>query len=59
MTLVSPLQSQHEELLAELTDIAYQALLRRGVAGSFLETELELWQQMRAAYERRTAGCSR
>ena len=42
-----------EEFLAEVTDLAYQALLRQGLRGSFLDVQLGLWAQIRAAYQRR------
>jgi hypothetical protein len=42
-----------EEFLARVTVIAYQALLRQGLQRPFLEVELELWQQIRAAYRDR------
>jgi hypothetical protein len=49
---INPAQIE-EEFLAHITDIAYQALLREGLRGSFLEVQLRLWAQIRAAYWRR------
>jgi hypothetical protein len=42
-----------EEFVAEITDLAYQALLHQGLRGSFLDTQLSLWAQIRAAFQRR------
>ena len=39
-----------DDLLAELTDIAYRALLRQGLQRPFVEVELELWEDIRDAY---------
>lgn len=39
-----------EDLVAQLTDIAYQAVLRQGLNRSFVDVELALWEQIRAAY---------
>jgi hypothetical protein len=39
-----------EEFLAHVTDIAYQAVLRQGLTRPFLDVELDLWRQIRAAY---------
>ena len=44
-----------EEFLANVTDIAYRLLLERGLRGSFLDAELELWNRIRAAYQDRNA----
>jgi hypothetical protein len=41
---------EFENELARLTDIAYQAMLKQGISRPFVEVELELWQQIRAAY---------
>jgi hypothetical protein len=41
--------NQHEDLVAQVTDVAYQTLLSQGLEGSFLDVELELWRRMRAA----------
>jgi hypothetical protein len=38
-----------EDRIAQLTGIAYQAILERGFRGSFLELELSLWNAVRAA----------
>ncbi len=39
-----------DDLLAELTDIAYRAVLRQGLTRSFVDVELELWGDIRDAY---------
>ena len=45
-----------EEFLAHVTDIAYQALLRQGLHGSFVDVQLGLWDEIRAAYRERRAA---
>lgn len=45
--------THEEEFLAHVTDIAYQALLERGLGGNFLDAQLTLWQQIRSAYRAR------
>ena len=47
-TLRSP--ASLDDFLARVTDIAYQALLRRGLSRSFLDVELELWNDIRSAF---------
>ena len=43
--------SQIEEaFLAQVTELAYQAVLRQGLSRPFVDVELDLWQQIRAAY---------
>jgi hypothetical protein len=42
-------QDQDEEFVARLANIAYQAVLRHGLRRPFLEVELDIWQQVRAA----------
>jgi hypothetical protein len=54
----APWMGETEEILADLTDAAYQVLLRHGLRGSFLEAELELWRQLRATYYRQTAAAA-
>jgi hypothetical protein len=39
-----------EEFVAQVTDIAYQAMLRQGLNRPFLEVELALWEEIRSAY---------
>ncbi len=39
-----------EAFLAHVTDIAYQAVLRQGLSRPFVDVELDLWRQIRAAY---------
>jgi len=41
----------HDDLAAHLTDIAYRTLLQHGLRRPFLEVELELWQQIRSAFQ--------
>jgi hypothetical protein len=48
--------NREEEFLARVTDIAYQAILERGLPGSFLDAELALWERIRAAYRAGPAG---
>jgi hypothetical protein len=36
-----------EEVLAELTDAAYQVALAHGARGSFVDLELDLWRSLR------------
>lgn len=38
-----------EEIVAELTDIAYRALLQQGLKRSFVDVELERWTEIRRA----------
>ena len=45
-----------DELAAQVTEIAYQALLRQGLQQPFLEVELDLWRQIRSVLRRRPAG---
>ncbi len=40
-----------DELIARVTDIAYRKLLERGIQGSFVDLQLDLWYQMRGAFE--------
>jgi hypothetical protein len=51
-----PWMGAAEEMLAELTDVAYQVFLRHGLKGSFLKIELELWHELRAAFGREVLG---
>jgi hypothetical protein len=45
------LRAESEEFLAQLTDTAYQFILRQGLKRPFLEVEIEIWQQLRAVFE--------
>jgi len=36
-----------EDFLAELTDAAYRVALEHGIAGSFLDVQLDLWAALR------------
>jgi len=42
--------SSHDDVLARLADIAYQALLRRGLRQPFLDVELEIWNDVRSSF---------
>lgn len=42
---------RQEELVAQLTDIAYQTVLRHGLRGAFVDVELDLWRRIRDAYQ--------
>jgi hypothetical protein len=42
-----PSEADFEDFLAELTDTAYRAALRHGLRGSFLDTQLALWRELR------------
>ena len=44
-----------DEFLDRVTDIAYQALLRQGLRGSFLDVQLDLWASIRSAYDAKRA----
>ena len=43
--------NQHEDLVAQVTDIAYQTLLTQGLEKPFLDVELELWRKIKAALQ--------
>jgi hypothetical protein len=43
-------QHDADNFLARVTDIAYQALLTQGLSRPFVDVELSLWQEIRAAY---------
>lgn len=45
-------QIRDDDQLAELTDIAYRALLRQGLTRSFADVELELWAEIRQTFRR-------
>jgi hypothetical protein len=45
--------SDAEEVIAEVTEIAYQALLRDGLQGPFIDVELRLWREIRDTYYKR------
>ena len=45
-------RNREDDVLAELTDIAYRASLRQGLTRSFVEVELELWAEIRRAFRR-------
>ena len=50
MTAIIRHASIEDEFLAHVTDIAYRVVLRQGLSRSFLEVELDLWEQIRSAY---------
>jgi hypothetical protein len=39
-----------EDFLARITDAAYRVVLRQGLHRSFVDVELELWQQVRNVF---------
>jgi hypothetical protein len=45
--------SAFEALLAELTDAAYRTALGHGLHGSFIDTELALWRELRQVLQTR------
>jgi hypothetical protein len=42
---------EFEDFLAELTDAAYRAALQHGLRGSFLDTQLALWRDLRGVLQ--------
>jgi hypothetical protein len=44
-------QPDFEDFLAELTDAAYRAVLPHGLRGSFLDTQLALWRDLRGVLQ--------
>ncbi len=48
---------QDEQFVAQVTDIAYQAVLRQGLRSSFVDVELELWRRIRDAYWSQVVPC--
>lgn len=40
----------HEDVLARLADIAYQAVLRRGLRQPFVDVELDIWNEVRSSF---------
>ncbi len=52
MVAINPALIQNrEDLIAELTQVAYHSVLNRGFRGSFLQLELSLWHALRQAVE--------
>jgi hypothetical protein len=49
-------ESCQEQFVAELAAAAYQAALRHGLKGPFIDVELELWQALRAVVAARLTG---
>ena len=48
--MIAASASAHDDLLARLADIAYQAVLRRGLRQPFLDVELEIWNDVRLSF---------
>ncbi|MFO0864634.1 MAG: hypothetical protein U0744_08295 [Gemmataceae bacterium] len=44
------LLEQEEELLAKVAEIAYGAVLKRGLQRPFIDVELEIWDEIRTNY---------
>ena len=40
----------NDDLIARLADIAYEAVIRRGLRQSFLDLRLEIWNDIRSAF---------
>jgi hypothetical protein len=43
-------KTTQEDFLARITDAAYGVVLRQGLHRSFVDVELELWQQVRNVF---------
>ena len=43
-------KTTQEDFLALITDAAYHVVLRQGLQRSFVDIELELWQQIRKVF---------
>ena len=43
-----------ESLASDLADVAYQVALRHGLGGDWLELQLDLWNSLTAALEKRS-----
>ena len=43
-------KTTQEDFLALITDAAYYVVLRQGLQRSFVDIELELWQQIRKVF---------
>lgn len=43
-------QNDTDDIVARITDIAYRALLNQGLSRPFVDVELALWRDIRAAY---------
>jgi hypothetical protein len=50
MQPVFQFKSSPEDFLARITDAAYRVVLRQGLQRSFVDIELELWQQIRKVF---------
>ena len=44
-----------EDVLAELTTAAYRVALRHGLRDPFIDVELDLWRELRAAVQKSAA----
>ena len=47
MSITTETPNRQEAYVAEVTDTAYQAAIRKGFNGSFLDLELELWYALK------------
>ncbi len=56
MVALSELDPETEVAVARLARTAYDAALRHGIRGSFVDLELELWYSLRAAFENGSSG---
>jgi len=43
-------KTSQEDFLARITEAAYSVLLKQGLQRSFVDVELELWQQIRNVF---------
>jgi len=43
-------KTNQEDFLARITEAAYDVVLRQGLQRSFVDVELELWQQIRSVF---------
>jgi hypothetical protein len=46
----------HDDFVARITEAAYGVLLRQGLQRSFIDVELELWQQIRNVFRTELRG---
>ena len=52
-------KTTQEDFLARITEAAYDVLLRQGLQRSFVDVELELWQQIRNVFRNELVSPSR
>jgi hypothetical protein len=43
-------KTNQEDFLAKITEAAYDVVLQQGLQRSFVDVELELWQQIRCVF---------